>query len=158
MGDTVWVVFRRLELSQKLIFLNPFTDAIFRFQSICHYNWRGQHIYQRGDIPSWTTSIFGLGHNMGRFAPFVLGSTQRIHLLKIIQKSINDDVMYLTLRRVYRELMDQGRKWRLLVHLKQGWKSMRGQNLLASIITTKQTKLSLRGKLHRKSGTLISQF
>ena len=57
---------------------------------------------------------------MGRFALVVLGSTQNLHVLKISQKNQNYDVMYLTLRRVYREVMDQGRKWRLLSHLKQG--------------------------------------
>ena len=43
---------KNLELGQKFKKLNPFTDVIFRFQSTCHYNWRGQHICQRGDIPS----------------------------------------------------------------------------------------------------------
>ena len=64
-----------LELSQKLKIKNPFTDVIFMFQSTCHYNWRVQHIFQQGDIPSWTAPIFSLGHDMGRFALFVLGST-----------------------------------------------------------------------------------
>ena len=35
---------------------------------------------------------------------------------------------------------------------------MRGQNSVVNIITTKQTKLSLRGQLHRTLGTLISPF
>ena len=54
--------------------------------------------------------------------------------------------------------MDQGRKWRLLSHLKQGWEIMRGQNSLVSIITTKEANLSLGGQLHRTFGTLLSPF
>ena len=70
-----------LELDQKLKKIkNPFTDVIFRFHSTCNYNWRGQNIYQRGYIPSGTAPVFGPGHNMGRFALFVLGSTQILHL------------------------------------------------------------------------------
>ena len=41
-----------LEIGQKLNKKNPFTDVIFRFQSTAHYNWRGKHICQRGDITS----------------------------------------------------------------------------------------------------------
>ena len=40
---------------------------------------RNQHIYHIGDIPSSTAPVFGLGHNMGHFFPFVLGSTQLLH-------------------------------------------------------------------------------
>ena len=42
--------------------------------------WRGQHICQRGDIPSRSAPVFAPGHCMGRFAPFELGSTQNLHL------------------------------------------------------------------------------
>ena len=34
---------------------------------------------QGGYIPSSTAPVFGLGHNMGRLAPFVIGSTQLRH-------------------------------------------------------------------------------
>ena len=54
--------------------------------------------------------------------------------------------------------MDQWWKWRLISHLKQEWYSMWGYNLLVGIITTKQTELSLRGKMHRTPGTLLSPF
>ena len=47
---------------------------------ISHYNGRGWHICQWGDIPSWTAPVFGPRHCMGRFAPFVLGFTQNLHL------------------------------------------------------------------------------
>ena len=51
--DMVWVVFAQFRnWSKNLKKLNPFTDEIFRFHSTCHYNWQGQHICQRGDIPS----------------------------------------------------------------------------------------------------------
>ena len=40
---------------------------------------QGQLIYQRGYITSLTAPVFGLGHNMGHFAPFVVGSTQLLH-------------------------------------------------------------------------------
>ena len=40
---------QNLEISQKL--KNPFTDVIFSFQSTCYYNWRGQNICQKVDIP-----------------------------------------------------------------------------------------------------------
>ena len=40
----------------------------------------GQSICQRRDSPSSTLPVFSLGHNMGRFAPFALGSTQLLHL------------------------------------------------------------------------------
>ena len=39
----------------------------------------GRLIYQRGDIPSSTAPIFGLGHDMGHFSPFVLQSTQLLY-------------------------------------------------------------------------------
>ena len=73
--------FSHLELGQNFkILKNHFTDVIFRFHSTCLYNWQGRHICQKGYILSWTAPIFGLGHNMGRFASFVLGSTQLLHL------------------------------------------------------------------------------
>ena len=40
---------------------------------------RGQHICQRGYIPSSTATVFSLGHNVGHFVPFLLGSTQLLH-------------------------------------------------------------------------------
>ena len=55
-------------------------------------------------------------------------------------------------------MVDQGRKWRLLSHLKQRWEITREQNSLVRIITTKQTKLSLRGQQFRTLGTLLSTF
>ena len=54
--------------------------------------------------------------------------------------------------------MDQRRKWWLLHHLKKRLESMKGQNSLVRIITTKQTKLSLGGQLHMTLGTLFSPF
>ena len=56
---------------------------------------------------------------MGRFALFELGSTQNLHVKKSSQKTRNYDVMNYTLRRVYREVMEQGSKWRLIRLLKQ---------------------------------------
>ena len=53
--------------------------------------------FQRGYITSSTAPVFGLGHNMGHFAPFVLGSTQLLHHFlgsKKLAKTRNDDVMY----------------------------------------------------------------
>ena len=41
---------------------------------------QGQHMCQRGDIPSWSAPVFAPGHCMGRFALFVLGSTQNLHV------------------------------------------------------------------------------
>ena len=54
--------------------------------------------------------------------------------------------------------MDKEMKWSLLGHLKQGWERARGYNSLVSIIITKETKLPLRGQLHRTLGTLLSPF
>ena len=49
----VWVVFAKFRNWSKIKKnQNPYTDVIFTFQSTCHYNWRGQKICQRGDIPS----------------------------------------------------------------------------------------------------------
>ena len=51
----------------------------------------GQHIYQRGYISSSAAPVFGLLHDMGHFAPFLLGSTQLLHQFlgfkKVAEKS-----------------------------------------------------------------------
>ena len=81
------------------------------------------HICNRGDITSSTAPVFGLGHNMGRFATFVPGSTQLLHHIlgsKQISQNKKLSCHVLDFFRVYRDVMDQGRKWRLLGHLKQG--------------------------------------
>ena len=50
-----------------------------------------QHIFHRGYIASPTAPIFGLGHDMGCFPPFVLGSTKILHYFlgskKVAKKS-----------------------------------------------------------------------
>ena len=40
---------------------------------------QGKHIYQTEYIISSTAYVFGLGHDMGCFARFILGSTQLLH-------------------------------------------------------------------------------
>ena len=70
---------QNLAIGQKLK-KKPFIDVIFRFPSTCYCNWRVQHICKIGDIPSWSAPVFAPGHCMGRFALFVLGSTQNLHV------------------------------------------------------------------------------
>ena len=75
----VWVIFEPFRTWSKIKKLK-----ILRFQSTCHYNWRGQHICQRGDIPSSNLPIFGLVHNMGHFAPFLLGTCASLQSLLLL--------------------------------------------------------------------------
>ena len=61
---------KNLEIGQILFFFNPFTDVIFRFQSTCHCNWRGQHIYQRGFFSLMKCARFCSRTLYGSFCPF----------------------------------------------------------------------------------------
>ena len=71
--------FSRLELDQKLKNLESFYGYNIQVSVHLPLKFPGQHIFQRGDIPSSTAPVIGLGHDIGRFAPFVLGPTQILH-------------------------------------------------------------------------------
>ena len=81
--------------------INKFKESFYRckIQVSLHMslNFPGQHIYQIGDITPSTALVFGLGHNMGRFTYFVLGSTLLLHHFlgsKKVAKNRNYDAMY----------------------------------------------------------------
>ena len=57
----------------------------------------GHNIFQREDIPSSNVPVFGLGHDMGRFPPYIKGSTKLLHHFLGSKKSQTGqkyDVMY----------------------------------------------------------------
>ena len=56
----------------------------------------GKNICHRGDIPSSTISVFGLVHNMGRPATFVLGSTQLLHHFFYLKNEPKIEIMSCT--------------------------------------------------------------
>ena len=78
--DTILAVFKAIKNSVKNQKIKTYFYG-YNIQVSVHLELKlpGQHIYQRGDIPSSTAPAFSLGHNMVRFAPFVLGSTQLLH-------------------------------------------------------------------------------
>ena len=102
----------------------------------------GEHIRQRGDMTSSNAPVFGLGNDMGHFCPPFYQDLQHFYIIfkdpKKQPKSRNYDVVYQTLCRVYRGVMAQGGKLRLLRHLNQGLQRIRGNNLLVRIIIPKR--------------------
>ena len=79
----VWVVFRHLELGQKLKTKKSFYGYNNQVSVHLSLKFPGQHSCQRGDVTSATAPVFGLGYNIGRFVPFILGSTQLLHIFRI---------------------------------------------------------------------------
>ena len=86
----VWVVFKPFITWSKSKRLKILHGCNIQVSVHLSLKLRGQLICQRGDITSSTGPVFGLGHDMGRFPPFVLGSTQLLdHFLgskKVVKK------------------------------------------------------------------------
>ena len=79
------------------------TDVIFRFQSV-HLSFKlarsAQPSESRYSFTS-TAPVFGLGHNMGRFASFALGYTQFLHHFLGYKKVAKKIVIIMSCTRLY---------------------------------------------------------
>ena len=112
----------------------------------------------RGGISSQTTPIFGQGTQSETFwSYYTIIHTISVEFLGY--KSSKKDKNMISCTRLYVEstetLTDQGRKRRILSHLKQWWENIRGQNLILIFTNKKDTKLSLIGEHFRALWTLL---
>ena len=75
----VWVVFKPFITWSKSKRLKILHGCNIQVSVHLSLKLRGQLICQRGDITSSTGPVFGLGHDIGPLAPFLLGSTCLLH-------------------------------------------------------------------------------
>ena len=85
-GDIVWIfkAIQNLVKNQKI--KKPFCGCNIQVLVQLELTFPGQNIYQRVDIPSSTSLIFGLVHNTDSFAPFALEYTQLLHHFQDLKK------------------------------------------------------------------------